>query len=111
MTYEWLFVALAIVAETIAALALRFSDGFSKPLPTVLAITTFGLAFYAISLALVSLPVSVVYPVWAGGGTAAVALLGVLALHEKAGLWKGLGIALVVSGIVVLNMATVSHGG
>lgn len=110
MTYEWLFVALAIVAETAAALGLRFSNGFSKPLPSAFTLTTFGLAFYAISLALVSLPVSVVYPVWAGGGTAGVALLGVLALQEKAGFWKGLGIVLVVAGIVVLNMTTTGHG-
>ncbi len=106
MSYDWLFVALAIIAEITAALALRFSRGFSKPLPTVLALVAFGLAFYAVSLALVSLPVSTVYPVWAGGGTAGVALLGVLVLHEKAGLWKGLGVAMVVAGIVVLNIAS-----
>lgn len=106
MSYDWLFVALAIIAEITAALALRFSHGFSKPLPTVLALTAFGLAFYAISLALVNLPVSTVYPVWAGGGTAGVALLGVLVLREKAGLLKSMGVVMVVTGIVVLNMAS-----
>jgi len=105
MTYEWLLVAWAIIAEITAALALRFSHGFSKPLPTVIALAAFGSAFYAISLALVSLPVSTVYPVWAGGGTAGVALLGVLALHEKVGAWKVMGVLLVVIGIVVLNVA------
>ncbi len=106
MTYEWLFVALAIMAEITAALALRFSHGFSRPLPTVIALVAFGSAFYVISLALVSLPVSTVYPVWAGGGTAGVALLGVLALHEKTGAWKVTGVLLVVAGIVILNMAS-----
>jgi len=105
MTYEWLLVAWAIITEITAALALRFSHGFSKPLPTVIALAAFGSAFYAISLALVSLPVSTVYPVWAGGGTAGVALLGVLALHEKVGVWKVMGVLLVVTGIVVLNVA------
>jgi len=110
MSYDWLFVALAIVAEITAALALRFSHGFRKPLPTVLALAAFGLAFYAVSLALVSLPVSTVYPIWAGGGTAGVALLGVLALHEKAGLWKSMGVIMVVAGIVVLNIASTGQG-
>lgn len=105
MSYEWLFVALAIIAEITAALALRYSHGFSKPFPTMLALVAFALAFYAVSLALVSLPVSTVYPVWAGGGTAGVALLGVFALHEKAGLWKVMGVFMVVAGIVVLNIA------
>ena len=110
MSFDGLFVALAIIAEITAALALRFSHGFSKPLPTVLALTTFGLAFYAISLALVNLPISTVYPIWAGGGTAGVALLGVLVLHEKAGLLKSMGVVMVVAGIVVLNMASTGYG-
>ena len=110
MSYEWLFVALAIIAEIAAALALRYSHGFSKPLPAILALAAFGSAFYAVSLALVSLPVSTVYPIWAGGGTAGVALLGMFALHEKAGLWKIIGVVMVVTGIVVLNIASTGHG-
>jgi len=109
MSYEWIFVALAVIAEITAALALRASHGFSKPLPTVLALSAFGLAFYLISLALVSLPVSTVYPVWAGGGTAGVAIIGIWLLHEKTGIWKTLGIAMVVVGIVLLNMTSTTH--
>lgn len=103
MSYAWLFVGMAVVAEITAALGLRFSDGFTKPLPTALALTAFGSAFYLISLALLHLPVSTVYPVWAGGGTAGVALVGILVLKERANFWKGIGIVLVVAGIVVLN--------
>lgn len=110
MAYEWLLVGLAIIAEITAALSLRFSNGFTKPLPTGLALAAFGSAFYLISLALVNLPVSTVYPIWAGGGTAGVALLGVLILREKASLKKGLGIALVVTGIVILNITSGGHG-
>jgi len=105
LTFAWLLVGLAIVAEITAALCLRFSDGFSKPLPTALALIAFGSAFYLVSIALVSLPVSTVYPVWAGGGTAGVALLGVLALGEQASTEKVIGVALVVAGIVTLNLA------
>lgn len=109
MIVEWLFVGFAIIAEIIAALALRFSNGFSKPVPTLLALGAFGSAFYAISLALVLLPVSVVYPIWAGGGTAGVALLGIMALHEKMNAWKIIGVSMVVMGIVVLNIASTGH--
>lgn len=103
MPYAWLFVGMAIVAEISAALGLRFSDGFTKPLATAFALTAFGSAFYLVSLSLLHLPISTVYPVWAGGGTAGVALVGTLILKERAGIWKGIGIALVVAGIVVLN--------
>lgn len=110
MTYAWLLVGLAIVAEITAAFSLRFSHGFTKPLPTGFALVAFGSAFYLISLALVNLPVSIVYPIWAGGGTAGVALLGVLILREKASLEKGLGIVLVVTGIVILNITAGGQG-
>jgi small multidrug resistance pump len=105
MTSAWLFVGLAIVAEIAAALGLRFSNGFTKPLPTAFALIAFGSAFYLISLSLMHLPVSTVYPIWAGGGTACVALVGVLILKERAGVLKGLGVALVVAGIVTLNVS------
>ncbi|ALP53679.1 transporter [Candidatus Tenderia electrophaga] len=109
-SYAWLLVGLAVIAEITAALALRFSNGFTKPLPAVLALAAFGSAFYLVSLALVNLPVSTVYPVWAGGGTAGVALLGILMLKERAGLWKGIGVMLIVLGIVMLNLAAGGHG-
>lgn len=110
MTYAWLLVGLAVVAEITAAFSLRFSNGFTKPLPTALSLGAFGSAFYLISLALVNLPISTVYPIWAGGGTAGVALLGVLILREKASLKKGFGIGLVVAGIVILNLTSGVHG-
>ena len=106
MTFAWLLVGSAIVAEIAAALGLRFSNGFTKPLPTALALIAFGSAFYLVSLSLVHLPVSTVYPVWAGGGTAGVALVGVLMLKERAGALKGLGVVLVVAGIVALNISS-----
>ena len=88
---------------------IRFRNGFTKPLPTLFALAAFGSAFYVVSLSLVHLPVSSVYPVWAGGGTAGVALIGILVLKERIDIWKGIGIALVVAGIVTLNAASGSY--
>lgn len=106
MSYAWLWVGLAIIAEILAALSLRYSNGFTKPLPTTFALFTFGAAFYLVSLALMKLPVSTVYPIWAGGGTASVALFGVLILKEQASTLKLIGVTLVVAGIVTLNIAS-----
>lgn len=106
MTAAWLWVIGAIAAEAAAALGLRQSDGFSRPLPTVFSLLSFAAAFYLVSRALLVLPVSLVYPVWAGGGTASVALIGMIWLQERINPSKLLGIALVVSGIVVINFAS-----
>jgi small multidrug resistance pump len=89
---------------------LSFSDGFTSLLPTLLALAAFAVALYLVSHVMKSLPVSVAYPIWAGGGTAGVALLGMLALHEKAVLWKTSGVVMVVAGIVLLNMGATGHG-
>jgi small multidrug resistance pump len=106
MLTAWVLVGGAIVAEITAAIMLRSSDGFKNLMPSLLALGAFGAAFYLVSLALVDLPVSTVYPVWAGGGTAGVALVGVLMLGEKSSAPKILGVMMVVAGIVVLNLAS-----
>lgn len=108
MNPGWLLLALAVVAEVTAGIALRSSKGFTMLRPTILAIAAFGTAFYAISVAMQTLPVSVVYPVWAGAGTAGVALIGVAALGESAGARKIFGIVLVVIGIVLINSTSTS---
>lgn len=104
MHFAWWWVAGAIVAEVVAALALRVSAGFTRPLPAVVAVLGFGCAFYLISRALLSLPVSLVYPVWAGGGTAGAATAAVWLFGERAGPLKALGVLAVIAGIVVLNV-------
>jgi len=106
MTYAWFFVGFAVIAEIAAALSLRYSNGFTKPLPTIFALISFASAFYLVSLALLQLPVSTVYPIWAGGGTAGVALLGILILKEQKNIWKLIGVTMVVAGIVILNIAS-----
>lgn len=101
----WGFVGMAIIAEILAAIFLRYSDGFTKPFLSICALITFGSAFYLVSLALVQLPISTVYPIWAGGGTAGVAMVGMLILKEQINFWKIIGIVLVVTGIVTLNVS------
>jgi len=110
MDFAWILVGGAIAAEIMAAIMLRSSDGFRNPVPSVLALAAFGSAFYLVSLALIDLPVSTVYPVWAGGGTAGVAMVGVFILGEKAHTLKAVGVVLVVAGIVVLNFASAGSG-
>lgn len=109
-TITWWLLGLAVCFEIAGAIGLRFSKGFTVPLPTVLALVAFTAALHLLSRVMRYLPVSVAYPIWAGGGTAGAALLSVLALHEKAGLWKGAGVVMVVAGIIVLNVGSTGHG-
>lgn len=102
-TSAWLLLGLAVSFEVAGALGLRSSQGFTLPLPTGLALVSFALALGLVSRVMRVLPVSIAYPIWAGGGTAGVAILGILALGESLDATKALGIALVVVGVVLAN--------
>lgn len=101
----WLLLGVAIAGEIAGALLLRVSDGFTRPLPTISAIASFGIALFLVSRVMKALPISIAYPVWAGGGTAGVALLGLLLFGESVTALKLVGVGIVVVGVVVLNAA------
>lgn len=107
----WALLACAMACETAGVLGLRFSAGFTAPLPTLLALTSFGVALYLVSVVMKVLPVSVAYPVWAGGGTAGVAAIGILALHEPLTGVNALGIALVLVGVALINAVSEKRAG
>jgi small multidrug resistance pump len=100
-----LLLALAIAVEVAATVALRSSDGFSRPVPSVMVVLGYALAFYLLALVLRSIPVSVAYAVWSGIGTAAVAVIGMTVLGEPAGALKLASLVAIVVGVVGLNLA------
>jgi len=99
----WLLLGLAVCLEIVGALGLRFSEGFTLLLPGVTALVSFTLALYLVSQVMRRLAVSVAYPVWAGGGTAGVVLVGVLVLNEDVNVMKVLGILCIVGGVILIN--------
>jgi len=110
-TTAWVLLILAVSFEIAGAIGLRFSEGFTLLLPTGLALAAFALALFLVSHVMKELPVSIAYPIWAGGGTAGVALLGILALGENLTALKAAGIALVMVGVVLVNMVSEKRAG
>lgn len=102
----YLFIMGAIVFETIAATCLRFSDGYRKLGPTAAVAVNYVIVFVLAAQALTVLPLSVGYPVWAGGCAITTGVVGVLAFGERKTVSKAIGIALVVVGIVLLDTLT-----
>src|SRR5690348_8517803 len=100
----WLPLALAIVAEVIGTSALKASAGFSRLWPSLVVVAGYGTAFYFLSLALRQIPVGIAYAVWSGVGTVLITLIGVLAFRQKIDAAGMLGIALIVAGVLVLNL-------
>jgi small multidrug resistance pump len=99
------YLMLAIVSELIATTSLKLSEGFSKPLPSLLVVVGYGTAFYLMSQALkLAMPIGTAYAIWSGVGTVGIAILGVLFFRETMDFARIVGITLIVAGVLVLNM-------
>lgn len=104
MMKYWLYLSAAIVAEVVATSALKSSDGFSKLWPSLLVLVGYGTAFFLLSLTLRAIPVGIAYAVWSGVGVVLIALVGWLFFNQKLDALAILGMLLIVSGVVVLNV-------
>lgn len=100
----WLLLAVAIVAEVIATSALKASDGFTRPLPSLVVVAGYGLSFYLLALTLRSIPVGVVYAVWSGVGIALISLIGWVVFKQRLDAAAWLGLAMIVGGVVVIRV-------
>lgn len=108
---QWAILLAAIVAEVIATSALKASDGFTRPGPVLLMAAGYGIAFYLLSLTLRTLPVGVAYAIWSGVGVVLITLVGWLLFGQKLDAPALIGMALIVVGVVIMNLFShsVSH--
>jgi small multidrug resistance pump len=104
-----LLLAAAIVSEVAATLALRASEGFSRPLPVAVVVVGYGLSFWLLALALKHFPVSLTYAVWSGVGTALIAVGGVVAFGETMNAMKLASLGIIVLGVAGLSAAGGAH--
>ena len=100
----WLILAVAIVAEVIATSALKLSDGFTRLWPSLLVVVGYGTAIYLLSLTLKVIPVGIVYAIWSGVGIVLIAIAATLFLGQRLDAPALLGMALIVSGVVVIHL-------
>lgn len=94
----------AIVAELAGTTALKLSEGFSRPLPSLGVLVGYGLAFYLVSVTLEELPIGVVYGTWAALGIVGVAAIGVVVFDERPDTAAVAGITLIVAGVYCLTV-------
>ena len=108
---HYVFLVLAIVAEVIGTTALKSANGFTRPWPSLIVIAGYGTAFFLLSLIVQSMPLGIVYAVWSGTGIVLVAIVGALWLKQVPDLPAILGMALILAGVVIVNLfsKTVGH--
>lgn len=101
----WVMLALAGLFETGFAIALKYSDNFTKLVPTVLFVIFAAASFSLLAAALKHLPIGTAYAVWTGIGAAGTALVGIAFLGESAAALRLVAIGLIVAGAIVLQAA------
>lgn len=106
----WLLLGIAILTEVCGTTALKYSNGFSKPVPTVIALVSFGVALYLVAIVYRTLPVGIVYAIWSGVGIVLTALIAFFVFGQKPSLAETIGMGLIIAGILVINLfSKLSH--
>ena len=111
MTWQtWLLLLGAIITEVIGTAALRFTDGFAKWLPLAVVVVGYAASFYLLALVLKqNVPIGIIYAIWSGIGTVGITLVGVILWRERLSLGAVIGVALVIGGVVLINLNRQSH--
>ena len=101
---SYLYLALAIAAEVAGTSLLKATEEFTKLVPTTFLIIFYAMSFWLMTLALRDLPLGVVYAVWSGLGIVLVAIIGAFVYKEMPDLGSIIGMALIISGVVVMHL-------
>ena len=98
------FLGIAILFEVIATSALKASNGFTNPLPSAIVVIGYGIAFYALSLALRGVPLGIAYAFWSAVGIVLVSIAGWAFYQQKLDIPAMLGLGLIVAGVLMIGL-------
>ncbi len=104
----WIYLVVAGLFECGWAIGLKYTDGFTKLLPSILTVSSMGISFWLLSMAMKTIPVGTAYAVWTGIGAVGVAILGMILLGESRDVPRIICLLLIVSGIVGLKLVSSS---
>lgn len=108
MSSSWIMLCVAGLLEACWAVGLKLSDGFTKPLPSVLTIAAIGLSMWLLAQAARTLPIGTAYGVWVGIGTVGAVVLGVVVLREPLSMARAGFVALLIAALIGLKLTTPS---
>lgn len=106
---SWIFLFAAILFEVSGTLSMKFSEGFSRLIPSVLIFVFYGISFFALTMALKKIDVGITYAIWSGVGTALIACFGFFYFHEPVSAIKIVCIGMIIVGVTGLCFSGVQH--
>ncbi len=103
---SWFILVLAGLFEVSWAIGLKYTEGFTRPWPTIWTVLSMIISLWLLGIAMKSLPVGTAYSVWVGVGAVGTVILGIVLLGEPANAARLISITLIIAGIVGLRLAT-----
>jgi quaternary ammonium compound-resistance protein SugE len=103
---NWFILVIAGLLEVGWAIGLKYTDGFSRPWPSVATIAAMLVSIVLLSLAMKTLPVGTAYVVWVGIGAVGTAILGIFLFGESAGVTRLASLGLIVAGVIGLKLSS-----
>jgi small multidrug resistance pump len=100
----WIYLLIAILTEVVGTTMMKVSQGLTRLMPSVLMFVMYAISFVFMALALKKIEVSTAYAIWSGLGTALIATIGIVAFRESVSIPKLAGLALIIAGVVLLNL-------
>jgi quaternary ammonium compound-resistance protein SugE len=104
MTISWFYLILAGVFEICFTIALKYSEGFSRLVPSLITVAFIACSFFFVSQAMKTIPIGTAYAVWAGIGAAGTVLCGILFFGDSYHIIRLISIALIIIGIFGLKL-------
>lgn len=104
--YAWILLVVAGLAEIGWVIGLKYTQGFTRPLPSALTLAAMAASMYLLALAARALPIGTAYAVWTGIGAVGAAVAGVVLFGEQANPARLFCIALVIAGVAGLKLTT-----
>lgn len=101
----WLILFAASLLEIAGAVALKYTDGFTRPFPTLVTITAMAGSVGLLGFAMKTLPLGTAYAIWTAVGTLGTVIIGMAVVGEPAGAVRLASMALIVAGVVGLKLA------
>ena len=106
----YLYLAIAIVMEVIATSSMKALDGFNKPLPLILVVVGYSVSLFLLSLVVKTVPVGVAYAIWSGVGIVLVSAVAYFWQGQKLDAPALAGMAMIVGGVLVINLFSKTAG-
>ena len=101
---SWLILLAAVVCEVAGTSAIKYSEGFTKAIPSIIVFVGFGLAFYLLSITLKVLPIGIVYAVWSGLGIVFISFIGHFVFQQRLDAPAFIGVVFILAGVVIMQV-------